>query len=198
MKTNQLLALAGVAAWFWIGADNASAQPGGGFPGGGPGGRPAFNMADMQKSVVESFRTDFDVKDDAEWKVIGDSLQKVLDAQIAVQTGGGLTALYARVVMRNFGVTNAFNGANGQGGNGQGGRRRMGGMNALMGTPDPDVAALQKLIDENGTPAQLSAAVKKCLDARKARQAKLTQAQDNLRNLLTPRQEAVAVAAGLL
>jgi hypothetical protein len=63
---------------------------------------------------------------------------------------------------------------------------------------DPDGDALQKVIDANGSAAELKAAMAKYVEARKQKQAKLEQAQADLRKLLTTRQEAICLSLGLL
>ena len=63
---------------------------------------------------------------------------------------------------------------------------------------NPEAEALQKAIDANAPTAELKAAVAKFVEARKQKQARLEEAQDNLRKLLTVRQEAVAFSLGLL
>ena len=78
----------------------------------------------------------------------------------------------------------------GQGG--QGGRRRG------FGNPSPEAVALQKAIDDKAAADEIKAKLATLRDATKAREAKLESAQDNLRKLLTTRQEANAVLMGLL
>jgi hypothetical protein len=93
------------------------------------------------------------------------------------------------------------NNNNGQGGgNAQGGGRRGGGFATALGAdiPDPEGEALQSAIDRNASPAEFKAAIAKVAAARKQKQAKLDQARSDLRDLLTPRQEAIAVSMGLL
>ena len=67
----------------------------------------------------------------------------------------------------------------------------------MGGQTDPEMLALQRAIDGNASNDALKAAMAKVMDARKAKQAKLEQAQVELRKLLTVRQEAVALSLGL-
>jgi acetolactate synthase regulatory subunit len=72
---------------------------------------------------------------------------------------------------------------------------------ALLGgdtTPSPEDEALQQAIDSNAPASQLKAAIAKVMDSRKAKLAKLQKAQDDLRQLLTIRQEAIACSLGIL
>jgi hypothetical protein len=153
------------------------------------GGRPNFDPAQIRQNILDNIREQLEVTNDAEWKVIGDQVQKVFDAQLQVAAGGGLNMM--RMFRRN----------NGQGGgNAQGGGRRGGGFAALLGADaaDPEGEALQSAIDRNASAADYKAAIAKVAAARKLKQAKLDQARSDLRDLLTPRQEAISVSLGLL
>ena len=61
-----------------------------------------------------------------------------------------------------------------------------------------DTAAIQKAIDAKASKAEIKAALEKYVASRKAKQADLEKAQDNLRKVLTSRQEAIATVNGLL
>ena len=67
-----------------------------------------------------------------------------------------------------------------------------------FGQPSPEAEALQKAIDDNAPKAQIKAALAKYQASQKAKQAKLVQAQENLRKVLTTKQEAQATLLGLL
>jgi hypothetical protein len=84
-------------------------------------------------------------------------------------------------------------------GNAPGGGRRAG-FAAMLGvdTADPEGEALQHDIDSNASPAELKAAIAKVAAARAQKQARLEQARKDLRQLLSVRQEAIAVSLGLL
>jgi hypothetical protein len=58
--------------------------------------------------------------------------------------------------------------------------------------------ALDKAIEAKASKAELTAAIAKVQEARKAKQAELEKAQSDLRKVLTTRQEAIATASGLL
>jgi hypothetical protein len=62
----------------------------------------------------------------------------------------------------------------------------------------PEAQALQQRISAKASTAQIKAALEKCLAARSARQAQLQKARDDLRKVLTTRQEAIATLYGLL
>jgi hypothetical protein len=192
MNMKRLLALAGVGLALSLGVGKLQAQNGGAGGGGGGGfggGRPNFDPAQIRQNILDNVREQLEVTNDAEWKVIGDQVQKVFDAQLQAASS-------SFNMMRMFRRNN-----NGQGGgNATGGGRRGGGLAALLGAdaPDPEGEALQSAIDRNVSAAEYKAAIAKVVEARKQKQAKLDQARSDLRDLLTPRQEAISVSLGLL
>jgi Spy/CpxP family protein refolding chaperone len=74
----------------------------------------------------------------------------------------------------------------------QGARRRFG------PPPSQEEEALQKAIDSKASKAEMKAALDKYVASRKTKQADMEKAQAALRELLTPRQEAIATLNGLL
>ena len=97
--------------------------------------------------------------------------------------------------MMNFrGMMGGQGGNNNQ--NGQGGRAnrpgRMGGAN------NPELDALQTAITDKAPDAEIKARLERLREVRKENEAKLTKAQEDLRAVLSVRQEATAVLAGLL
>ena len=66
------------------------------------------------------------------------------------------------------------------------------------GTPNPEVESLQKAIEAKAPADELKAKLAKVRDARKQKEANLAKAQDELRKVLSVRQEASAVLMGLL
>lgn len=62
----------------------------------------------------------------------------------------------------------------------------------------PEMEALRSAIESKASADELRAKLAKVRDARKANEEKLVQAQDELKKVLTSRQEAAAVLAGLL
>ena len=194
MKIKQWLTMAGIVCGLCFAGDKVIAQGNGGFGGGFGGGRGGMDPAEMQKMILDNVREQLEVKDDAEWKVISDQVQKVIEARMQVGLGGGMGM--ARMFRR---PNNNGNGGQDNNGNGQGGGRRNAGMATMFGgQPDAEAEALQKAIDSNASSTELKAAVAKFVEVRKAKQAKLEQAQGDLRKLLSVRQEAIAFSLGLL
>ena len=184
-KMNQWLVAAGVAAVMSLGANQVAAQPNNAAPPGGGGrfgGRGNFDPAQMQQFMMDRAKEMLEVTDDAEWKAIQPRVQKVMDLRRETMMGMG----------RGFFRRGPRGGDNPPGGD-QGQRR--GGM---FGQPSPEADALQKAIDSKASKAEMKAALEKYIASRKAKQAELEKAQESLREVLTPRQEAIATLNGLL
>jgi hypothetical protein len=126
--------------------------------------------------MMERTKETLEVTDDAEWKVIQPLVQKVMDARMATGFGMG----------RGMGMRRG-------GGGGEGGQRR-----GFGPPPTPEAEALQKAIDAKAPKAELKAAIAKYVESRKAKQAELEKAQEDLRKVLSTRQEAIATMNGLL
>lgn len=148
-------------------------------PGGGRQRQGNFDPAQMQQRMLDRYRERLEIKDDAEWKAMQPLIQKVMEARMAVGTGG--------------------RGAFGPGG------RRGGGDNQANSTQrrgpaqaNPTAEELQKAIDNKVPAPELKAALAKYMDDRKGKRADLEKAQDALRAVLTARQEAIAAISGLL
>ena len=181
MKANQLLTICGIAAALCFSAGSVSAQNdngGAGNPNRGAGGRGNFDPAQMQQRMMENIRGDLGFTNDTDWNAVQPLFQKVMDARRDVGFGGGMGRMFRN---RNNGD-------------------QAGGNNRPNFGPQPsqEAEALQKSIDDNAPKAQLKAALAKYQASQKAKQAKLVTAQENLRKVLTPKQEAQATLLGLL
>ena len=95
------------------------------------------------------------------------------------------------------GRRNGGGGGNADDNNG-GQRRNRGGPGGPFGEPSAAVTALQKAVDDKAPAAEVKAKLKIVQDEAKENQAKLVAAQEDLRAVLTPRQEAIATLRGLL
>lgn len=184
MKVNQLLVTCGIAAALFLSAGNVFAQNDNGGPGGGRPGRGGgnFDPAQMQQRMMERVREELNFTNDTDWNAVQPLIQKVMDARRDVGFGGGMGRM--------------FRGNRGGPGGDQGGppnNRR-----AFFGTPSPEAEALQKAIDDNAPAAQIKDALARYLNSQKAKQAKLEQAQADLRKALSIKQEAQATLLGLL
>jgi hypothetical protein len=184
MKHVKLFGIWGIAAVvclcagtiFAQGTNNSNPNSGGGQ--GRRGGGVNFDPAQFQQRMMDNVRDQLAFTNDTDWAAVQPLVQKVFDARRDVGFPG------AGAMMRRR------NGGNGD--NAQGGRR------GFFGAPSPEAEALQKAIDDNVPPAQVKSLLEKYREARKAKEAKLTQAQEDLRKVLTSRQEAEAALLGLL
>ena len=190
-KLSHMLALATVATVLGFGINTSVAQDNTPPPAGNNNrqGRGNFDPAQFQQRMMERYREQLEVKSDDEWKLIEARIEKINEARRAIGFGGG-PGMFGRGG-RPPGGDNA-GGAGG--GNDQGGRRGRGG----FGAPSPEMEALQKAIDSKASADELKSLMAKAREARKENEAKLEKAQDELRKVLTVRQEASAMVLGLL
>jgi Spy/CpxP family protein refolding chaperone len=182
MKVGKILGICGIAAALCLSAGTLLAQSnsnsnsnGNGGQGRRGGGGGNFDPAQMQQRIMDNVRDRLAFTNDTDWAAVQPLVQKVLDARRDMGFPGmGL--------MRRGG---------GGGDNAQGGRRS-------FGAPSPEAEALQKAIDDNAPSAQVKALLEKYRASRKDKEAKFAQAQEDLRKVLTARQEAQAALLGLL
>ena len=139
----------------------------------------------IQQRMMETYRERLEVTDEAEWKIIEERLSKVTQARMATMSDGG--------GMMGFG---GMGGRGGPGGGGAPGGGR--GFQNLFGQPSAESQALQQAIDSKASAAEIKSRLAKFQAARKEKQANLVKAQNELRQLLTPRQEAIAALMGLI
>jgi hypothetical protein len=205
-KIQLMLATAVVALGLSLGG-KALAQPqgfgggpgGGGPGGGGPGGGMDFQnmdpqqmMKQMQQRIIDSYREQMVVTNDDEWSLIVQRITAVTEARTAAMADGG--GLGGMMGMGRRGGAGGGPGGGGPGGGGPGG----GGFNAIFGQSSPESDALQKAVDDDAPAGQIKTLIAKLQAVHKEKQAKLAQAQENLRAVLTTRQEAIAILNGLL
>jgi len=178
-KLNQLLTLAVALAALTLSRQKAVAQP-------GPGSvnfDPQQMQQQFQQRMMESIRGQLVVTNDDEWKVIEPRLTKVVQVRMESMLGGlgGMRGMMG-----------------GRGGNGGGGPPGGGRGFAGFGQPNPELEALQKVIEDKAPTEQVKAALAKLREARKQKEAELAKARAQLREVLSLRQEAVLVSMGML
>jgi len=186
MKMKLLFAICGMAAALICGAGTVSAQDnGGGGGGGGFGGRGGGGMdpAEFQQRMMDRIRDQLQFTNDADWSAVQPLVQKVSDAQRDVRANqmAGM-----RMAFRRPGQNNDENNQR---------RQRFGG---FFGQPSPEFTALQDALNNNAPDAQIKDLLARYNAAQKTRQDKLKTAQDNLRAVLSVKQEATATLMGLL
>jgi hypothetical protein len=186
MKLNRSLLLASTAAFLCLGVSQTSlAQQDNGGP---PPGRRNFDPAQFRQRMMDNLKEQLEVTDDTEWKALEPMVQAVMDARMASMSGMG-RGMFGGPRRR----ANATDGGNNNGNNGDQQRRGPFGQ-----TPSPEADALQKAIDAKAPKAEIKAALEKFVASRKAKQTDLEKAQEQLRKVLTSRQEAIATLNGLL
>ena len=177
---SRLMVIAGVAAIMGFTGSKALAQ-----------GRGNFDPEQMRQRMMERYKERFEVKSDDEWKIISERIEKVMTAQRDARIGG--FGAFGGGGRRGGGGDNAGGGdTNNNGGN----RRNRGG--AFGGEPSAEVTALEKAIEDKASNDDIKSKLAKLRDSQKEKEAKLAKAQDDLRKVLSVRQEATAVLMGLL
>ena len=158
-----------------------------GAPGGpgGRGGRGNWDPEQMRQRMMERIREQLAVKDDAEWSVIESRIKKINDSRSGMGRGFG-------------GPGGGPGGPGGQGApggqGGQGGRQGRGG----FGQANPDAEVLQTALDSGASADDIKVKLTAYRAAAKVKEGQLEKAQDELRQLLSVKQEARAVLLGLL
>ena len=170
----KILTMLAVTAALCLGADRLRAQQDNGG-GGRRGGN--FDPAQRQQMMMDRYKQDLGFTNDTEWSAVEPLVQKVADARRDAMSG-------------NFGGFRNRRGGNNDNGGGN--------PNRPQPPANPDRDSLQQAIDSNAPAAQVAAALSKYRASQKAKQSKLEQAQSDLAKVLTPKQEAQAVLAGLL
>src|SRR5437867_3963008 len=179
-KLNNVLALASVAAVLTLSAGQLFAQDQQPQRQRGQGGG-NFDPEQARQRMMDNYKERLEVKDDAEWKLISDRIEKVTAARREIGFGGGFGGGFGR------------GGRGGPGGpGGGGGDNAQAVRRAFGGEPSEEVQALQKAIDAKAPADEIKAKLAKVREARKEKDAKLEKAQDDLRKVLTVRQEASA------
>jgi hypothetical protein len=164
----QWLALAGVAVALIVSAGQVQAQ-----------GRGNFDPEQMRQRMMERYKEAMEVKNDAEWKLIEERITKVSEARREVGFGG-------RGMMMG-----------GRRGGGPGGDQA-GGRGGSGAEANPEADALQKALEAKASTEEIKAKLSKFREARKTKEANLAKAREELKKVLTVRQEASAVMLGLL
>jgi hypothetical protein len=132
------------------------------------------DRAQRREEMLKRYLDRIDIKSEEDRKKVGELIGKVTDAQRDARMGGGF-------------------GFGGRGGGGGGGGGNRGGAE-----PSSEYTDLNKAIEDKAPADEVKAKLAKYRDARKAKEAAVDKAQEDLRKALNPRQEASAVLAGLL
>jgi hypothetical protein len=181
-KSSQWLVIAGIASSLLCGTGNLFAQdnPPPGGPGGGGRGRGNFDPEQMRQRMMDRVKEQLEITKDDEWKAVEPLVTKVMDARRDAMAGG----------MRGFFGRGQRGGQNQ--GDTQGNRPRFG------PEPSAEQQALDKAIESKASKDELKSAMAKFRAAKKDKEAKIKAAQEELRKVLSLRQEAIAVLNGWL
>lgn len=186
MKRFTLFSLGALVAGLVLSSVSVTAQGRG--QGGGFGGRGGFDPAQMEEfraRMAERMKTQLNATDE-EWKIIQPLMEKVQEKQRA--TAGG-----------RFGGMMGMMGRGMRPGGDDGGQRPQ---RRAQDTDRPGVAEMQALRDaledENAPASEIKTKLKAVRDVRKKSEAELKVAREDLRKVLTSRQEAQCVLMGLL
>ena len=184
MKVYQAVWSCGLAGLLCVTAGNTFSQESNANPSDGRRDRHGnFDPAQFQQRMMQGVRERLAFTNDADWSAVQPLVQRVFDARREVGFGGmGVSHI---TFGRRGGETNAPAG-------GDSNRR------SPFGERNPDAQALQAAIESNAPAAQLKDAVEKCRAGRKQKEDQLRQAQDQLRAVLSARQEAIAFMMGLV
>ena len=186
MKTlNQLLAMAGVAVVVCLSATDGAAQQRG--RGNQNQGRGNFDPAQWMQRRMDTYKERLEVKNDDEWKIIQERIEKVLAAQRELRNNS---------FGRNGGSRRGGGNDTAQSDNNNSGRSNRG--SPSTGEPDPELDALQKALDAKAPADEVKIKIGRVRESLKAKEAKLASAQDDLRKVLSMRQEGIAILMGLL
>jgi hypothetical protein len=192
-RASQILSVAVVAAALTLQCFSLNAQDGAAQdnnqpnrrPGGGQGGPGNFDPEQARQRMMERYREQLGIKDESEWKLIETRITKINEARRDVGFRG-----------MGFG---GFGGRGGPGGGGPGGAGGGGGRRGgFGGEPSPEQESLQKAIESNASADEIKTKLTAYRTSLKDKEAKLEKAQDELRKVLSVKQEAQAVLMGLL
>jgi hypothetical protein len=161
----------------------------GGPPQGGPGG-PQFDPAQMRQMMEQRMQEMLGATAE-EWKVLGPRVMKV--QELSRQTGGRGPGM----MVFGRGMRGGSGGPGGPGG--PGGRGPVVVMNRDLTEVEKIQEELQTMLDNtSATPDQIKAELTKLRAAREKTKQELAKAQQDLRQVLTVRQEAQLILMGML
>jgi hypothetical protein len=146
-----------------------------------------FDPAQFRQDRIDRAQEQLEITNNEEWKAIAPLVGKVIDAErdvMAMRVGG------------MFGGRGGRRG--GENANNNGGEQQRPRRNNFFGEPSAAVTALRDAIDAKAPESELKAKLAAVRAETKAKEAALDAAQEDLRSVLTVRQEAIAVSDGLL
>lgn len=147
---------------------------------GGDGERRGLSPQEIQSRILTNLRDRFGVTDDEEWTIISERLLKLFELRrTAGGDGGGFRGPGGGAAAAAVAAAK-----------GRGGFRPGGG--------SPEMQALQTAVNDKLPEAELKLRMTRLREVRQLNESKLHKAQEDLRAVLTVRQEAIAVLLGFL
>lgn len=178
--TIQKIVALSILALVIFGSSNAMAQqqrPGGRGQQGGPGGPGGFDPSQFMDMMMDRMQEQLAFSDE-EWKAVRPLVQGVFEKQRATR-GPGMGGMFGR--------------------GGRGGRGAQGGRGGQPGAADfPEQDALQTAIDSNASAADIKTKLESYKKAVAKNEVALKKAQDDLRAVLSVKQEAQLTLFGML
>jgi hypothetical protein len=155
------------------------------------GRRGNFSPEDAQARMMSSLRERLEVADDEEWKIISERLGKVMELRRNNAAGsfGGFGGF--AFGGRGPGGGDASRNDASRGDANRGGR-------STRTSGNTEMAALQSAVRDKLPDAEIKSRLERVRESRRDNEAKLSKAQEELRAVLSVRQEAVAVMFGFL
>ncbi|MGP8200187.1 MAG: hypothetical protein ACLQU4_11875 [Limisphaerales bacterium] len=144
-----------------------------------------FDPAQFRQDRIDRAQEQLEITNNEEWKAIEPLVGKVVDAQRDVMG------------MRMGGMFGGRGGRRG-GDNANGGGDQPRPRRNPFGEPSPSVTALRDAIEAKAPAKELQAKLAAVRAETKAKEDKLAAAEKDLRDVLTARQEAIAVSTGLI
>ncbi len=145
------------------------------------GGRGGFDPAQMRERMVERLKEQLAPANDEEWNIIKPKLEKAMTVRFEQMMG-------------NFGGLGRGRGGSGGGGGSAGGEEREPRNDTERASRD-----LSKILeDKSAAPDTIAAKLTALREARAKAAAEVKASQEDLRGVLTARQEAVLVVNGML
>lgn len=140
----------------------------------GQGRRTNFNPEEFRARMMAQLKEQLGVTDDAEWSLITERIEKINELRRSTMVGMGF-------------------GMRGMGGQGGQGNRNRGGQ-----VSNAEAESLQSAVKDNAPDAEIKARLTRLREVRKENTAKLEKAQEDLRSVLSVKQEAIVVLMGLI
>ena len=187
------LALAFVAGSLFFAPADSRAQD--------PGPPERLDPAQMRERELKRIREQLEITDDTEWKAVSERVTKVLDLSRALRSFGARPRMAGPGGMSPPppGPGNRDSSTGGPPGPPPGDQAfDRGGGAGNRPESSPEAEALQESLKTKASNAEIQQKLAKLQEARKKAQAELTAAQAKLQELLSVRQEAIAITLGLL